>query len=112
MATPAKQGCSTLSTEFPLEERIGSGESGSISILIVASIVTVTFSLVPGYNLRLILNDLSRMLRTFLLALGGHKAPSCPHRLVPVISASGGGVLCDPSGGARPQPVEWEAKRM
>ena len=27
------QGCSTLSTEFPLEERIGSGKSGSISIL-------------------------------------------------------------------------------
>jgi len=27
------QGCSTLSTEFPVEERIGSGESGSISIL-------------------------------------------------------------------------------
>src|SRR5580692_8003740 len=27
------QGCSTLSTEFPLEERIGSGESGGVSIL-------------------------------------------------------------------------------
>ena len=27
------QGCSTLSIEFPVEERIGSGESGSISIL-------------------------------------------------------------------------------
>jgi hypothetical protein len=27
------QGCSTLSTESPLEERIGSGESGSVSIL-------------------------------------------------------------------------------
>ena len=27
------QGCSTLSTEFPLEERMGAGESGSISIL-------------------------------------------------------------------------------
>jgi hypothetical protein len=26
-------GCSTLSTEFPLEERIGSGESGGVSIL-------------------------------------------------------------------------------
>ena len=26
-------GCSTLSIEFPVEERIGSGESGSISIL-------------------------------------------------------------------------------
>jgi hypothetical protein len=31
--TVARQGCSTLSTEFPVEERIGSGESGSISIL-------------------------------------------------------------------------------
>jgi hypothetical protein len=29
----ASQGCSTLSIEFPVEERIGSGESGSISIL-------------------------------------------------------------------------------
>jgi hypothetical protein len=29
----ARQGCSTLSIEFPVEERIGSGESGSISIL-------------------------------------------------------------------------------
>jgi hypothetical protein len=29
----AAQGCSTLSIEFPVEERIGSGESGSISIL-------------------------------------------------------------------------------
>ena len=29
----AEQGCSTLSIEFPVEERIGSGESGSISIL-------------------------------------------------------------------------------
>ena len=29
----AFQGCSTLSTEFPLEERMGAGESGSISIL-------------------------------------------------------------------------------
>ena len=29
----AIQGCSTLSIEFPVEERIGSGESGSISIL-------------------------------------------------------------------------------
>jgi hypothetical protein len=28
-----EQGCSTLSTEFPVEERIGSGESGSVSIL-------------------------------------------------------------------------------
>ena len=27
------QGCSTLSIEFPVEERICSGESGSISIL-------------------------------------------------------------------------------
>jgi len=27
------QGCSTLSTEFPLEESIGTSESGSISIL-------------------------------------------------------------------------------
>jgi hypothetical protein len=27
------QGCSTLSTEFPVKECIGSGESGSISIL-------------------------------------------------------------------------------
>jgi hypothetical protein len=29
----ALQGCSTLSIEFPVEERIGSGESSSISIL-------------------------------------------------------------------------------
>jgi hypothetical protein len=27
------QGCSTLSSEFPVEERIRSGESGSVSIL-------------------------------------------------------------------------------
>jgi type II restriction enzyme len=32
-AYPGNQGCSTLSIEFPVEERIGSGESGSISIL-------------------------------------------------------------------------------
>jgi hypothetical protein len=33
IAGPGGQGCSTLSIEFPVEERIGSGESGSISIL-------------------------------------------------------------------------------
>jgi hypothetical protein len=33
LACALEQGCSTLSTEFPLEERIGSGESGGVSIL-------------------------------------------------------------------------------
>jgi hypothetical protein len=34
LTTPGSaQGCSTLSSEFPVEERIRSGESGSVSIL-------------------------------------------------------------------------------